>query len=68
VLLIVGIIFLVIGASDFALARMFSRNRAAATGGLGDASGPPVVARILQRSGVAMVVIGAVLVVAGLVA
>ena len=67
-LLIVGIVFLVVGASDFLIAGVIARSRATATGGLGDASGPPPVARFLKGSGAVMVLIGLVLVVVALLA
>jgi hypothetical protein len=64
VLLLAGIIVMVVGVADFVIARLLIRSQAATTGGLG-ASDPPVVARILRRSGLVTLAIGAVLVVIG---
>jgi hypothetical protein len=62
--LIVGIVFVVVGISDFVIAALVARNQAASTGGLGVEPSP--VTRILRRSGALTVVVGAVLIVVGL--
>jgi hypothetical protein len=64
VLLIVGIVFLVVGISDFVIAGLLARRQASSTGGLG--AEPPAVSRILRRSGAVTALIGVVFVVLGL--
>jgi hypothetical protein len=64
-MLLVGIFVFVVGLSDFAIAAVLTRGHAASTGGLG-ADQPPV-SRVLRRTGVITVVIGAVLILVGLV-
>jgi uncharacterized membrane protein YphA (DoxX/SURF4 family) len=64
VLLIVGIVFVVVGISDFLIAGLVARKQSSSTGGLG--AEPPPVSRILRRSGAVTVLIGVVLVVIGL--
>jgi hypothetical protein len=64
VLLIVGIVFLAVGVSDFLIAGVVARREATSTGGLG--AEPSAVSRILRRSGAVTVLIGVVLVAVGL--
>jgi uncharacterized membrane protein HdeD (DUF308 family) len=64
VLLIVGIVFVVVGISDFAIAALLARSQAASTGGLG--AEPPAVSRMLRRAGAVTVLVGAVLILVGL--
>jgi hypothetical protein len=63
--LIVGLVILAVGISDFVIAAVLARQQAAATGGLG-ASEPPPVVRILRRSGAVTVALGVVLTLVGL--
>ncbi len=64
-MLIVGIVILAVGISDFVIAAMLARSHAASAGGLGDTQPSPAV-RILRRSGAVTLVLGVVLVVVGL--
>ena len=64
-MLLIGLIILVVGISDFVIAAVLARQQAAATGGLG-ASEPQPVVRILRRSGAVTVLLGAVLTLVGL--
>ncbi len=63
-MLIVGIVVLVVGISDFMIAGVLMRQNAGASG-LGNTD-PPAVVRILRRSGMVTVAAGIVLVVIGL--
>ncbi len=63
-MLIVGIVVLLVGISDFVIAGVLVR-KSAGSSGLGNAD-PPAVVRILQRSGMVTVAAGIVLVVIGL--
>ena len=63
-MLIVGIVVLLVGISDFVIAGVLVR-KSAGSSGLGNAEPPPVV-RVLQRSGMVTVAAGIVLVVIGL--
>jgi hypothetical protein len=63
-LLIAGIILLVGGIADYVVAGVLARSGSAATGGLAAEPNPAVV--ILRRAGVAAVLVGVVLIVAGL--
>jgi hypothetical protein len=63
--LIVGLVILAVGISDFVIAAVLARQQAAATGGLG-ASEPQPVVRILRRSGAVTVALGVVLTLVGL--
>jgi len=63
--LIVGIVILAVGISDFVIAAVLTRSQTAGSGGLGG-SQPSPVTMILRRSGAVAVVVGAVLVVVGL--
>jgi len=65
VLLLLGILFVAFGLMDLVVAAVLVRREGASTGGLG-AETPPA-ARILRRTGMLTVAVGAVLVVVGLV-
>jgi hypothetical protein len=67
VLLIVGIALIVVGLSDFVVARVLTRQQTAGTSGLGAAAEPPPAARILRGTGALTVVVGVVLTVVALV-
>jgi hypothetical protein len=67
VLLLIGIVLIVVGASDYAIAGLLARNQAAgAPGGLGASAEPPAASRILKLTGFVTVGVGVVLVVVGL--
>jgi hypothetical protein len=65
VTLILGLVLLFVGISDFVLAGLLARQRGAASGGLGASDAPPA-SRILRRTGTVTLVVGAILVVLGL--
>ena len=64
-LLVIGIFLIVVGISDFGIAKVLDRQHASATGGLGE-DRSPAVGRMLRRTGVITLVSGAVFVVVGL--
>jgi len=64
--LIIGIFLIVVGISDFGIAMLLERQQAPADGGLGDRR-PSSVGRMLRRTGVITIVIGAVFLIIGLV-
>ena len=65
-MLIIGIFLIVVGISDFGIAMLLERQQASADGGLGDRR-PNSVGRMLRRTGVITIAIGAVFLVIGLV-
>ena len=64
-MLIAGIVILLVGVSDLVIAAVLARNHAARSGGLGGADPSPVPG-ILRSTGAAAIVVGAVLIVIGL--
>jgi hypothetical protein len=63
VLLVIGIAAIAVGISDYAIAGLLARNRAAgAPGGLGDSAAPPAASRVLKLTGATTVLAGVVLV------
>ena len=67
-MLLIGIFVLAVGVSDFVIAAVLSRTHATTGSGLGPGAQPPPAARILRRTGAVTVLVGAVLVVIGLLA
>ena len=66
-LLVVGIVVIVVGISDIAIAALIARNQAAgALGGLGTSAEPPAISRILRLTGALTVAVGVVLAGVGL--
>ena len=64
-LLLVGVLLIAFGISDFVVAGLLSRREAESTGGLGAET--PAASRILRATGMLTIVVGAVLAVIGLV-
>ncbi len=66
-MLLIGIVVIVVGITDFALAAMFARGDAArAPAGLGAAAEPSALVRALKLAGLVTVLVGVGLVVSDL--